>query len=121
MRAVSPEANAGTAEKSGELVAVLVAGGVASTGALGDAVRELIAVGVTRGAVVFALVVDVFGVSTVSIAWITPFVASKFRAWTDAPLILRPPTSVNNKSSPVNAFLLGADARLPAITLPGKM
>ena len=85
------------------------------------AVCALIAVGVTNGAVVATGFDNHDGVRTVSSAWITPFVASRFLAWMDAPLTLRPFTSVNINSSPVTAFLVGAVTRLAAMTLPGRM
>ena len=55
------------------------------------AVGVLDAVGVVNGAVVTDVGLgSVEGVSTVSSAWITPFVASRFLAWIDAELTFSP-------------------------------
>ena len=96
---------------------------VATVGVLGTAfsVREPIAVGVTSGPVDAAAAGILVGFRTVSNAWITPFVASRFLAWTDAPLTLSPLTSVNISSSPENAFLVGTEIMFAAITFPGRM
>ena len=61
------------------------------------------------------------GWRTVSTAWTTPFVASIFRDWIDAPFTFRPFASENVSSPPVNEFLVGDPLRWAAISLPETM